>query len=103
MRISDWSSDVCSSDLLPPGLRVETLVPPAFAGMLLAVTCLFQFSVSILIERRYEKRLGRALYWVVWYPAIYWMLSLFTTLASYPKVFVKTDRDRKSTRLNSSH
>ncbi|WP_336969803.1 poly-beta-1,6-N-acetyl-D-glucosamine synthase [Sphingobium aromaticiconvertens] len=79
---------------LPTGIRVETLLPPAFTGMVLAATCVLQFAVSILIERRYERGLGRTLYWVIWYPAIYWMLSLLTTLASYPKVFIKTNRGR---------
>src|SRR3546814_3999334 len=34
MRISDWSSDVCSSDLVDlapdPGLQLRNLFPPAF-------------------------------------------------------------------------
>src|SRR3546814_641257 len=30
MRISDWSSDVCSSDLMPPQLR-QMLAAPAYA------------------------------------------------------------------------
>src|SRR3546814_18142058 len=28
MRISDWSSDVCSSDLAPPNLQVSALTAP---------------------------------------------------------------------------
>src|SRR3546814_9204426 len=31
MRISDWSSDVCSSDLLP-GLHAALQLPPLFGG-----------------------------------------------------------------------
>lgn len=79
---------------LPPGIHVHRLVPPAFTGMVLAAACVVQFSVSVFIERRYERRLGRTVFWVVWYPFIYWTLNLFTTLASYPKVIVKTRRDR---------
>lgn len=79
---------------LPAGIRVNRLVPPAFTGMILAAACIVQFCVSMLIERRYERHLGRSVFWVVWYPFIYWTLNLFTTLASYPKVIVKTRRDR---------
>ena len=74
---------------LPPHIQVATLVPPAFTGLVLAMTCLTQFLISILIERRYEKGLPRSLFWVIWYPAVYWMLSLFTTLVAFPKVVLK--------------
>jgi len=79
---------------LAPGIHVYRLVPPAFTGMILAATCIIQFIVSILIERRYEQHLGRSVLWVVWYPFIYWMLNLFTTLVSYPKVIVTRRRGR---------
>jgi biofilm PGA synthesis N-glycosyltransferase PgaC len=73
---------------LPPGIHVETLVPPEFTGMVLALTCIVQFTLAILIERRYEPGLLRALGWIVWYPLAYWMLSLFTTLVALPKVAI---------------
>lgn len=79
---------------LPPHLHVETLVPPDFTGLVLAMTCLLQFSLSILIERRYEPSLWRAMYWVIWYPVAYWLLSLATTLVSFPKVMLKVRRKR---------
>jgi biofilm PGA synthesis N-glycosyltransferase PgaC len=79
---------------LPPSVRIDSLFPPDFTGLVLAMTCLLQFAISILIERRYEKDLWRALYWVIWYPAAYWMLSLATTLVSFPKVMLKTRRQR---------
>src|SRR3546814_15814077 len=37
MRISDWSSDVCSSDLLPRRRPVDRRLEPAFDGLSLAV------------------------------------------------------------------
>src|SRR3546814_13821986 len=39
MRISDWSSDVCSSDLQcdPPGPRIVRVVPPAMPIVRLVV------------------------------------------------------------------
>lgn len=79
---------------LPSELHVQGLAPPAFTGMVLTGACIVQFFSSLIIERRYERGLGRSLYWVIWYPLVYWMLSFFTTLASYPKVIFKMKRGR---------
>lgn len=79
---------------LPPHIQVNNLVPPGFTGLVLALMCFVQFGTSVLIERRYEKGLWRSLYWVIWYPAVFWMLSLATTLVSYPKVMLKVRRRR---------
>lgn len=79
---------------LPDTIRVYDLFPPQFTGMVLAVTCLLQFAVSLLIERRYEPRLARSLFWVIWYPLVYWMLSLFTTLVAFPKVMLRARQQR---------
>jgi len=62
--------------------------------MMLAMVCLLQFAISILIDRRYEPGLWRALYWVIWYPLAYWMVSLFTTLVSFPKVMLRKQAER---------
>ncbi|MBF6629867.1 MAG: poly-beta-1,6 N-acetyl-D-glucosamine synthase [Comamonas sp.] len=79
---------------LPAHLRVETLVPPAFTGMVLAGFCLLQFLISILIERRYEKGFARTLVWIIWYPLVFWMLNLFTTLVSFPQIMLSKKRQR---------
>ncbi|MCL2895097.1 poly-beta-1,6-N-acetyl-D-glucosamine synthase [Brenneria tiliae] len=79
---------------LPGNIQVQNLFPPAFTGIVLAATCLVQFFVSLLIERRYEKNMARSLFWVIWYPMVYWMLSLFTSLVSFPKVMLKVRRQR---------
>lgn len=79
---------------MPVSLRVITIVPPGFTGLVLATVCLLQFSVSLMIERRYEKRLRGALFWIVWYPMVFWMITLFTTLASFPRVMLRSRRKR---------
>ena len=79
---------------LPTNLHVETLFPPHFTGITLAVVCLFQFIVSIIIEHRYEQKIFQSLFWVVWFPVVYWMLSLFTTLVAFPKVMLKKQQQR---------
>src|SRR3546814_5614288 len=59
MRISDWSSDVCSSDLLPPGdtrngsgqLRITGIEQIGPAG---AVVAAFQTGESATLRLHYE-------------------------------------------------
>lgn len=80
--------------VLTPGIRVTTLMPPSFTGMVLALVCLLQFAVSILIDRRYEPGLSRSLYWIVWYPFVYWLIALCTTLFSFPKVMLRLRQRR---------
>src|SRR5690606_14217718 len=74
---------------LPHDLHVQRLMPPAFTGMMLAVVCLLQFLVSLIIDARYEPKLARSLFWVIWYPLVFWFISLLTTLISLPKVMLR--------------
>jgi len=79
---------------LPDSLHFAALLPPGFTGMVLAMTCLSQFIISVLIDRRYEPKLAFSLVWVIWYPLVYWMLSLFTTVVSFVKVMALGKKGR---------
>lgn len=79
---------------LPEGLHIYTIFPPAMAGLVLGIMCLLQFTVSLLIEQRYEKHLGSTLFWIIWFPVIYWMLSLLTTLVAFTRVMLHSQRKR---------
>ena len=52
---------------LPDNLAVHSLFPPEFTGMLLGLMCLLQFVASLYIERRYEKKVAKPLFWVIWF------------------------------------
>lgn len=80
--------------VLPPDITVSMLMPPSFTGMVLAMVCLLQFLISVLIDRRYEPKLARSLYWIIWYPFAYWIINLVTTLYSFPKVMLRIRRRR---------
>src|SRR3546814_6477384 len=106
MRISDWSSDVCSSDLFGLALRMVVLAfllfaPLAAAWMMLAESTAYLFAGS--------GGLGAALAWV---PAIAVYAVLFgLMLGALPALCIEyflcrrflRQAERKSTRLNSSH
>jgi biofilm PGA synthesis N-glycosyltransferase PgaC len=76
---------------LPPAWRVDTLVP-GWNGMVIGTTCLLQFAVSMFLDSKYEKGVGRYYYWMIWYPLAYWILSVFTTVVAVPKVILRGRR-----------
>lgn len=79
---------------LPFEIDSTRLTPLSFSGVILAVACVAQMTVSLFIERRYERGLLRVLPWIVWYPAAFWLLSFLCTLVSYPLVLLRRTRQR---------
>lgn len=73
---------------LPDAWRVPSLLPD-WHGVVLGATCLLQFAVSLLIDRRYEPGLGRNYYWMIWYPFAFWLLNMLTTVVATPKALAK--------------
>lgn len=73
---------------MPPAFHVPTLVP-GWNGVVLGMTCLLQFAVSLAIDSRYEKGIGRYYYWMIWYPMAYWMMNVATTMVAVPKAIFK--------------
>ncbi len=73
---------------MPPALHVPALFPE-WNGVVLGVVCMLQFMISLLIDRRYEARIGRNYYWMIWYPLVYWMLTTATSIVALPKAIFK--------------
>ncbi len=80
---------------MPEQLYVRSILP-SWHGVILAMVCLTQFAASLIVDRRYEVRVGRNYYWMIWYPIAYWMLSMFTTVAAVPKALLKR-RSKRAT------
>src|SRR3546814_9310133 len=109
MRISDWSSDVCSSDLREMRLMLY-MNPPGVGGMALnpgTVNGIPGYNEDeyanqlIAVFREFGERYGPRV-------AGYWFDSTFEATECYPnlpfdKINDAIKQDRKSTRLNSSH
>jgi biofilm PGA synthesis N-glycosyltransferase PgaC len=53
-----------------------------------------QFLTAMIIETRYENKLLRLLGWIIWYPLVFWIISMFTTLVALPKAFLKAHAQR---------
>ena len=65
--------------------RLEDL-SPSWTSMLLSITCLIQFGVSLFIDARYERKTGglaRYYYWMIWYPIVYWLINVGTTVNGF--------------------
>jgi len=73
---------------LPPEFRVRTLIP-GFTGVIIAVVCIVQLSVGLLLDSRYDKSLRKLVPWLVWYPAIYWIVNCAVTLLAFPKALFR--------------
>lgn len=75
-----------------PQLGVSML--PQWWGAVLAFTYLMQALVSHFIERRYEQNMLRSLFWIIWYPLAFWMLSTLTTITAFIKVVFRREAVR---------
>ena len=73
--------------LLPGGWHVALV--PGWYGVLIALTCLLQILISMLLDRRYDEKLFRHYFWMVWYPLVYWMLNMTTTLWAIPALMLR--------------
>ncbi|RBD03334.1 poly-beta-1,6 N-acetyl-D-glucosamine synthase [Xanthomonas oryzae pv. oryzae] len=72
---------------LPTAVSIHGLLPQ-WHGAAMVLVCLLQFASSLIIDRRYEKGIGRNYFWVIWYPIAYWLLSLCTTVVALPKTLL---------------
>lgn len=74
--------------VLPRYLWVASLIP-GWTGVLIAATCLMQIAVSMVVDSRYDRRLWRNYFWVIWYPAAFWMIGMLTSVVALPKVLLR--------------
>src|SRR3546814_9705231 len=99
LRISDWSSDVCSSDLLAAGdvIRAHPLYPPMLVLILIgAFTKSAQFPFHFWLPRAMAAPTPVSAYL---HSATMVKAGVFLLARLWPVL----SGDRKSTRLNSSH
>lgn len=80
---------------LPADLQVRTLLP-TWPGVVLGMACLIQFLVGMALDARYEKGIGRYYYWMIWYPLVFWVINLLTTVVALPRTLLK-ERNARAT------
>ena len=73
---------------LPSGIVVRSILP-GWTGVILAVVCLSQLLVGLLIDSQFEKGIFKMFFWLIWYPCIYWVLNAAVTIVGLPKALLK--------------
>ena len=58
-------------------------------GSVIALVCMLQFAVSLLVDNKYDKHLWLTYFWVIWYPVIYWVFNAMTVLVATPQGLTK--------------
>jgi biofilm PGA synthesis N-glycosyltransferase PgaC len=66
--------------------EVNLLVPTHW-GITLTSVFLIQAIVSFLIDRKYERGLFSLFPWMIWYPAMYWVINAATSFWGFYKAF----------------
>jgi biofilm PGA synthesis N-glycosyltransferase PgaC len=67
---------------------------PEWWGLTLTLTYFSQALVSDFLESRYERGMLRTLFWMIWYPVAFWMLSAVTTATALPRVLLQPRKER---------
>jgi poly-beta-1,6-N-acetyl-D-glucosamine synthase len=67
---------------------------PSWGGALLGVTCLIQFALSLLIERRFETGQLKSYFWIIWYPGAYWLMTVCTSIVALPRTLLRSSSSR---------
>jgi poly-beta-1,6-N-acetyl-D-glucosamine synthase len=73
---------------LPIAGQAEILVP-GWTGLLIGTTCLLQVAVSMLLDGRYDRGLGRYYFWMIWYPLAYWLINVATAVVALPQALLR--------------
>ncbi len=62
---------------------------PDWWGLTLTLTYLTQALISHFLDSRYERGILKSMFWVIWYPLAFWMLSAATAVVALPRVLLQ--------------
>jgi len=74
---------------LPSYLHIASILP-GWNGVLLGITCLLQFALSLILDSRYEKGIFKNYFWIIWYPLVYWLINVLTMVVAVPKTVLSS-------------
>jgi biofilm PGA synthesis N-glycosyltransferase PgaC len=72
-----------------PGRDFGVGMIPEFWGTVLALTYLLQALVSTWIDERFERGTWRSVFWVIWYPLVFWLLQALTAAWGLPRALMR--------------
>ena len=73
---------------LPHSMVVRSIIP-GWTGIILAIACLFQMGIGLIIDSRFEPKIYKMYFWLIWYPLVYWMLNAAVTIFGFPMAMIK--------------
>lgn len=73
------------------GLPEVALIPTQW-GMALAITYFLQASVSSALDESYEEKMSGALFYIVWYPLLFWILQATTAVVGFPRAIWRSKK-----------
>ena len=73
----------------PPRPIPEFRFVPDWWGLTLTLTYLAQALFSHFLDARYERGILQSMFWVIWYPLAFWMLSATTATVATPRVLLR--------------
>jgi poly-beta-1,6-N-acetyl-D-glucosamine synthase len=82
-----WLAGLVLPEGAAPALGSPLL--PHSGGVVLGAVCLVQFAFSTWMDARYDRRLARNLFWMIWYPLAFWMIGCATTVVAYPRALAR--------------
>jgi len=71
-----------------PQMPTFSLIPEWYE-LTLCLTFLLQAVVSAALESRLERRFPRMLFWVIWYPLVFWTLNALTAALALPRALTR--------------
>ncbi len=74
-----------------PGLSLH----PQWPGVILGLTCLLQFGVSMFIDRHYDYKVFRSYLSTIWYPLFYWTLNWIVSVVAFPQAIFLRRRGKR--------
>jgi poly-beta-1,6-N-acetyl-D-glucosamine synthase len=78
----------------PPRPIPEFRLVPDWWGLTLTLTYLTQALFSHFLDTRYERGVLQSMFWVIWYPLAFWMLSATTATVATPRVLLQPGKAR---------
>lgn len=64
-------------------------------GTFIALVALFQLTIAMYMDRRYEKASMKYVIWAAWYPLFYWIVNILVLIPAVPKAFKILSKNRK--------
>ena len=73
----------------------ESYIPYLWKSQFLSVVCMIQFTVALLLEKRYDKTIFKHIFSAAWYPIAYWIVNGVVSLSAFPKTVMGLIKKKK--------